>query len=261
VDETGGDRPIAYDHNPAALARFIADLHIFLAEIPDPKSQDGGRVSAATRDHAPRRQSFRTVLLDGLQDLGYPTTSRTLGKFVAARFGRAIPATQFGTLAAQERRAFSRQGPESRSIWLCHGVRVDFHPIKRILARSDWPLAWRIVAPTSGRVQFLRATERLCQLAMRAEDTAKDSGALMALALAHARDLPGVGVDDREPDFAKYAAVARNLLSELEPEDLRLRQEASVRLQGMPDGVQLFGVDRFAEPEELDHQRHASKIL
>ena len=255
MDETGGDRPIAYDHNLAALGRFHADLHNYLAEIPDPTSQDVARVSAATRDpdRAPRRQSFRTVLLDGLQDLGYPTASRTLGQFVAARFGRAIPATQFGTLAAQERRAFSRQGPESRSIWLCHGVRsVDFHPIKRILARSDWPLAWRIVAPTSGRVQCLHATERLCQLAMRAEDTAKDSGALLVLALAHARDLPGVRVDDREPDFAKYAAVARNLLSELEPEDLRLRQEASVRLQGMPDGVQLFGVDRFAEPEELE---------
>jgi hypothetical protein len=163
---------------------------------------------------------------------------------MAARSGRAVAANQFGTIAVQERRAFDRGGSAARPVWLCSGIAAaDFRPIKRIWARSDWPLEQRIIAPTTSRVQHLQLTKALCELARRADEVARDPEALRALALAHAVELPG-GVGDRDdPDFGQYARMARALLAEYEPEDWQLRQEAAAGLAMLPERVQLFGAE------------------
>jgi hypothetical protein len=224
-------------HDPGALDAYLRDLGDFLRR---------SRVARRAEDE-PRRQPLRQALLDALDDLRYPTTSRTLAAFLAARVGRETPSNQFGRIAAQERAAFRRGGEGARPVWLGSGVAADdFRAIKNVWGRSDWALDWRVVAPTSSRVQHLRATEALCRLAERAEEEAQDPDALRALALAHAKDLPDVRVNRAAPDFGRYAVVARELVHQYEPEDRRRRLEAAQALAAMPAGVRLFGIERAA---------------
>jgi hypothetical protein len=223
-----------FDHDPEALDAYLRDLGDFLV-----RSRHARR-----EENEPPWQPLRQALLDALDDLGYPTTSRTLAAFLAARVGREVPSNQFGRVAAQERAAFRRGGEGARPVWLGSGVAADgFRPIKRIWGRSDWPLDWRIVAPTSTRVQHLRITEALCRMAEQAEDEAQHPEALRVLAVTHARDLPDVGVNTAAPDFRRYAAAARDVLARYEPEDRRLRLKAAEDLAAMPVEVQLFGLE------------------
>src|SRR5689334_18055796 len=107
----------------------------------------------------------RTVVLDTLDDLDWPTYTRELANYCRARYGREILPTRFGTLASDEMKSF-RAARRPQSVWLAFALTADrAEPIKRLCTRSDWPLERRIVAPTSGRVQFLKITARLCELA------------------------------------------------------------------------------------------------
>jgi hypothetical protein len=230
------------DHDPEALARLLDDLRDHVSATRRALEEEAAQAQARAALASTSQQPLRLVVLDALADLGYPTVSPTLGAFVAARFGREIPASQFGTLAVQERAIVRRAGPEARPVWLASGLTLDgFRPVKRIWARSDWPLRWRIITPTSSRLQQFHVTEALCRLALQADTEAQDPAALRALALGHAQDLPGVVVDRQDPDFARYAALAHTLFEELEPDDLRERLEAAETLRTLPVQTQLFG--------------------
>jgi hypothetical protein len=232
------------DHDPEALARLLDDLrgHVVAVRQALEKEEDEGQARAALVSAS--QQPLRLVVLDALADLGYPTISQTLGAFVAARFGREIASSQFGTLAVQERAIFRRGGPEARPVWLASGLSLQgFRPVKRIWVRSDWPPDWRIITPSSSRLQHLHATEALCRLAQQADVEAQDPAALRTLALGHAQDLPGVVVDHQDPDFDGYAEIAQKLFEQLELEDLRERLEAAEALKKLPMQAQLFGQD------------------
>ena len=238
------------DHDPEAFSRWLDDLRQHLTDSREARERETVRAQPGTKSSLAGQQPMRLTVLDGLADLGYPTTSRTLGAFLAARFGREIPASQFGTIAVQERAAFVRGGVTARPVWLCSGLAADgYRPMKRIWGRSDWPLFWRIVAATSSRVQHLHATEALCRLASRAEEEAQDPLALRALALDHAADLPGVVVSRTHPEFSRYAAVAGELLQKYEPEDRRHREAAAEALTTLPVQIQLFGTEQ-GEPSK-----------
>jgi hypothetical protein len=239
-----------HDHDPESLSRWLDDLRQHLTDARDAWERETAQAQPGTRTSLAGQQPVRLTVLDGLADLGYPTSSRTLGAFLAARFGREIPATQFGTIAAQERAAFVRNGISARLVWLCSGLTADgYRPIKQIWSRSDWPLSWRIVAATSSRVQHLHTTEAMCRLAARAEEEAQDPAALRALALAHAADLPGINVNRTHPEFGRYAAVAGELLQKYEPEDRRHREAAATALTKLPVQIQLFGIQQ-GEPSQ-----------
>jgi hypothetical protein len=228
-------------HDPAALRRLYADLERHLEATR--RALAAGNTLPNPVDRHP--QAMRQILLDGLMDFGSLTPTKTLGPFVAARFGRLVRPSQFGTIATQERQAFARVGPKARPVWLCNGVSVDgFRPIRRLMGRSDWPLEQRMVTPTTSRVLHLGATRALCELASRAEDVAQDPEALRRLAMAHVMDLPGVRLDADHPEFAAYAQVADELLRQYGPEDLRLRTTAAAELADLPESVRLFGVAR-----------------
>ena len=233
------------DHDREAFARWLDDLRKHLTDSREARERETAHAQLAPAASLAGQQPVRLTVLDGLADLGYPTSSRTLGAFLAARVGREIPATQFGTIAAQERAAFARGGVSARPVWLCSGLAADgYRPMKRIWARSDWPLPWRIVAATSSRVQHLHATEALCRLAARAEEEAQDPASLRALAIAHAADLPGVVVSRTHPEFSRYAVVAGELVQKYEPEDRRHREAAAKALTTLPVQIQLFGRDQ-----------------
>jgi hypothetical protein len=92
------------------------------------------------------------------------------------------------------------------------------------------------------RLFRLLATERLAELARNAEREAQNADLLRTLALAHARELPGVRIDDESPDFAQIASVARDLVSKYQIDHL-MRRAVAASLAELPERVQLFGVE------------------
>jgi hypothetical protein len=188
-----------------------------------------------------RPRPLRLMVLDGLDDLGWMTFSRQMMLYLRARYGRDVSPTRFSSLAKDEIGAFTSKRP--RSVYLCHGLVHDRgEAIKRLWGRSDWPLAQRVVAPTTGRIQHLKLTERLCEIARTAGDTAADPEMLRFLAADHAKDLPGVKAKRGEFELERWREIALELLEELEPRDRERREEAAERLAGLPEEQQLFGV-------------------
>ena len=192
--------------------------------------------------HPTSSRPLRAMVLDALDDLGWLAYSRELAMYLQARYGRDVAPTRFSSLTKDEVRAFESKRP--RSVYLCHGlVHERGEAIKRLWGRSDWPLAQRVVAPTTGRVQHLKLTARLCELALTVGDTAADPDMLRFIAADHARDVPGVKVRKGEFPLEDWRTVALDVLAELEPRDEQLRESAAERLASLPEVQQLFGVE------------------
>jgi hypothetical protein len=202
----------------------------------------------------PKRRPVRQLVLDGLEDLDWMAYSREVTQYVGARYGRDIPPTRFGSLAKDEIVSF--QAGTSRPVWICYGLTHDRHlPIKRLLARSDWPLERRIVAPTSGRVQHLKMTATLAKLAMDADGSAAQPEMLRIIAADHARDLPGIKFRRGQFDLEEWREVALALLSEILPKDEDARRESAVRLQNRGEMIQLFGIPEVENLEPGTRER------
>ena len=205
---------------------------------PPAPAEEHGEPSSPARS---RPRPLRLMVLDGLDDLGWMTFSRQMMLYLRARYGRDVSPTRFSSLAKDEIAAFTSKRP--RSVYLCHGLVHDRgEAIKRLWGRSDWPLEQRVVAPTTGRIQHLKLTERLCEIARTAGDTAADSEMLRFLAADHAKDLPGVKARRGVFELERWQDIALELLEELEPRDRERREEAAERLARLPEEQQLFGV-------------------
>jgi hypothetical protein len=248
------------------LFRKLSDLLDRLKKIetedhgPDSGSDSHDKEAASLRLNVKHGQPVRNVILDALEDLGWATYSRELALYIQSRYGRRIPPARFGTLANDEMRAY-RQGGTPRTVWLCFGLTFDRHqPIKRLWARSDWPLEWRIVAPTTGRIQHLKITSRLCDLGMKAEGNSVDSEMVKIIAADHARDLPDVRIQKGNFELGLWRDIALKLLSELEPRDTELRKESAQRLAERSQFQQLFGLPDVIEGVESTHQVHRRQL-
>jgi hypothetical protein len=195
----------------------------------------------------PRGRPVRALILDSLEDLRWPSYTRELGLYCQARYGRAIPPTRFGTLATDEIKSYQR-GRRPSTVWLCFGLTSNrAESIRRLWGRSDWPLEQRVVAPTTGRVQHLKLTARLCEIALEVADTAADPDMLRIIAADHARDLPGVKFRRGDFPLENWRDLARELLSKAEPTDEQARQDAAGSISRLPELHQLFGVFETVE--------------
>lgn len=213
---------------------------------------------------ATRPRPLRLMVLDALEDLGWPTYSRELILYLKARYGRSVSPTRFGTLGSDEITAFAkresgngiatdapvrRAGP--RAVWLCFGLTHDRgEAIKRLWTRSDWPLERRIVASTSGRIQHLKLAKRLAELALQTGDTAADPQAMKIIAADHARDLPGVTFRRGDFQLEAWRDTAARLLEDLEPRDEEARIVAARDIAHRSDHHQLFGIPDLVEVAE-----------
>jgi len=202
--------------------------------------------SAVGSKHAPAAPAagsprpVRGLVLDALHDIGFLTYSQTLGLYLKARYARIVPPTRFGTLTKDEEKSFKSARP--RAVWLCHGLTFNTgEAVRRLWARSDWPLADRIVGPLTGRVIYLRATVRLAELADKQAEVAADAELLKFIAADFARDL---GISFRRGDFplAVWQQTAREMLGEIEQEDRKVREAAAEQMaSSMSEFEQLFG--------------------
>ena len=97
------------------------------------------------------------------------------------------------------------------------------------------------MAPTTGRVLYLRMTARLAEIAAADEATATDAEMLKYLAADNARDL-GLPFKRGEFPLDTWRESALMQLKPLEQEDSEARMEAAARLrQELPPLAQLFG--------------------
>jgi hypothetical protein len=234
-----------------ALSRKMGELDALISAAEERHPPASRR--ADVREDVARAsvRPIREVVLDALEDLDWLTYSRELAQFCAAWGGRTIQPERFGSLANDEVKSFTRSldGGSPRPMWLCFGLTHDRHqPIKRLWGRSDWPLERRIVAPSSGRVQHLKLTAKLCEMAQRTG--AADAEMLRIIAADHARDLPGVRVLRGKFDLEAWHNSARALLDELEPRDAEARKVSAKRLRDRGPLVQLFGVPDAEETEQ-----------
>lgn len=251
------------DQTYEQLRRRREQLQMELLEVETKLGEvhEGAPPTSARR----RPRPLRLMVLDALDDLGWPTYSRELMLYLKARYGRTISSTRFGTLGSDEVKAFAKRGSSDevtatsdgipragpRPGWLCFGLTYDRgEAIKRLWARSDWPLDRRVVAPTSGRIQHLKLTKRLAELALETSDTAADPVALKIIAADHARDLPGVMFRRGDFPLEMWRDTAARLLHELEPRDQEARVEAARNIARHSERFQLFGIPDVVEVAE-----------
>lgn len=203
------------------------------------------KLNSATKERQKERgRPVRVVVLDALEELGCVAYSREVALYVKARYGQDIPLTRFGTLGTDEKKAFGSD--RSRPVYLCHGLTPErFEAIKRLWARSDWPLWTRIVAPTTGRVQHLQMTVKLCELALEVTNAASPDS-LKIIAADHARALPGIRFQRGQFDLEEWRKIASFELEKWRQQDEDLRHSYAETLKAYEEESQLFGV-----PEKL----------
>ncbi|MBD5657268.1 MAG: hypothetical protein IAI50_19125 [Candidatus Eremiobacteraeota bacterium] len=205
---------------------------------------------------------LRSQVLDCLDELGLPAFNREVAQYLLGVKGERIEAARFGSLRAQEMKAYD--GPRPRSVYIAYGLTGRAEAIKRYVCRSDWPLEERVVAPTTGRVQHLRMTQRLCTIAYKAEHGAPvaDLDVLRFLAADHARDLPGVQFRRGTFDFKAWADLAAELVAAVIDRDRDERRQLAQRIQIMvPERMQIFGSDKQVDPEPRLHTPITSDSL
>jgi hypothetical protein len=207
-----------------------------------------------------RGRPVREAVLDVLDEFDCLAHSREITLYAQARYGRAISPTRFGTLSSDEQAAVRTGNP--REVHLCHGLTSErFEAIKRLWGRSDWPPWKRIVAPTTGRVQHLAVTAKLCELALTNESAADDAEMMKYIAADHARDLPGVKVTRGGFDLSTWRDIATTELAKWAARDQELREAAAERLldSKYDELVRLFGVPETVLPAvAADRKRDAA---
>jgi hypothetical protein len=186
---------------------------------------------------------LRDITLDMLQEAQSPLNSLLLAGVTRPLYGRFIPATRFGTLSIDE--ASSYESSRARPVYLCHGLTFDHgQAVKRFWARSDWPLAERIIGPMSGRLLFLRGaawTIGLGRLVAENRLAAENPDGLNYLAADQAR-AAGVPVKRGEFLYGDWLLFISEMIDRHEAEDKTVRQQAALKLERLlSEREQLFG--------------------
>src|SRR5262249_19789948 len=83
-----------------------------------------------------RGRPVRALVLDALDDLGWPAYTREIALYCQARYGRVLSPTRFGTLASDEVKSYLK-GKRPQTVWLCFGLTsTRGEAIRRLWARS-----------------------------------------------------------------------------------------------------------------------------
>jgi hypothetical protein len=230
-----------HDRDRESLEREIAALKAELERLRERGSAPAqADMFQAVRKVGAPRPPLRSWTLDTLRDVGHPLYSAYLTPLYFCTFNRTLAPARLGTLSADERKRF-RVGHADEVI-LTNGLMADRGtPIKRIWGRSDWPLAHRVIADTSGRVLFLKTAMWVFNQAMGDGNEWENFAALKLMASQLARDLP-VDIRTKPDDFEGWSARARTELAGLEGTDRERREAAAVRLGAVLKPVEvMFG--------------------
>ncbi|RUV30113.1 MULTISPECIES: hypothetical protein [unclassified Mesorhizobium] len=200
--------------------------------------EKGARASPAERG-----RPLRDLVLEMLQDAATPLNSLLLASVLRPLFGREVPSTRFGTLSNDEAKSYDSS--RARPVYLCHCLTHDKgQAVKRFWARSDWPLAERVIGPMTGRVHFLEGaawTINLARLVDADELAAEKPDVLQYVAADQARDA-GLVVKRGDFPYEDWLGAIAAALERHTAEDLALRQAAAADLASrLTERELLFG--------------------
>ncbi|MGW1290300.1 hypothetical protein ACWD4N_43565 [Streptomyces sp. NPDC002586] len=184
----------------------------------------------------------REGVLDALYLIGAPAPQRTIRAVHQAFFGAELPTTTLATLRRDEERSFL-SGASPRT-YICPAlVAGQLTPARSILTISDWPLAKRIRASGSERVDFLIMLMRLAETTKaRAAGENPVDPAVDKLLRSLARGLTGPLPDGGLAPLAdRIERAAARELERREPEDTTARTQAAQAASLLPVAQQLFG--------------------
>ena len=230
------------DH-PADIDRIRneeAELERQLDELRTKRIALEQKVKPRSRDNA---RPLRDLVLDLVRDAAAPLNSLLLASVIRPLQGRVVPATRFGTLSNDEAKSFDSS--RARPVYLCHCLTYDQgQAVKRFWARSDWPLAERIMGPMTGRILFLQGAAwaiNLARLVDAGELVAHNPEVLKYVAADQARDA-GLSVKRGEFPYEAWLATIADAVDRRIGEDRTLRETAAgVLAATLDDRERLFG--------------------
>jgi hypothetical protein len=205
------------------------------------------RAALQKKKRTPRATSslrpLRDIVVEGLTLAKCPLNSLLLASVIRPWQGRDVPSTRFGTLSTDEIKSYDSS--RARPVYLCHCVTFDRgEAVKRFWARSDWPLADRIMAPMTGRILFLKGASWAIRMAKAVAEerlVASDPDILNYVAADQARDA-GITVKRGEFPFAEWLTAIDAAIGRFEPEDRSIRDAAAATLsERLPERALLFG--------------------
>ena len=181
---------------------------------------------------APRE---RTLAL--LARAGLPLAPEQLAELAALGPNRGLAPIQLRALLAHEEWRWTRR-PVADTVWLVPTLDADDGSrLPRYLARSDWPLADRLVGGLTPRVLILRLLLRL----LSGSGAGSTNPWLARLIGRLARSVPDAGCPDGALVPDRIRAAARAELAVLAPVDAAERRTAATCLAARPLREQLWG--------------------
>ncbi len=229
--------------NETDLADILSEEAQLLERLEQLRAQRAVIEKRERRSGGERGRPLRDVVLDLLQDAQNPLNSLLLASVIRPLFGRDIAATRFGTLSSDEATSFDSK--RVRPVYLCHCLTYDLgQPVKRFWARSDWPLADRVMGPMSGRLLFLQGaawTINMARLVAAGELVAEKPDVLEFVAADQARDA-GLSVKRGEFPYQSWLEAIAAAIDRHSAEDRDARQAAAIALsERLSEREQLFG--------------------
>lgn len=116
------------------------------------------RAEASSLRRREEDRSIRQVILRALEFVGSPQPAWFLQEFVWARDRIDLKTRGFGSLRRDEFRAWNRR-PGHRLAYITPALDSEGHALASLMARSDWPLANRLVVEGSKRLFTLKGLE------------------------------------------------------------------------------------------------------
>ncbi|MFE6273943.1 hypothetical protein ACFVQ9_34720 [Streptomyces goshikiensis] len=187
--------------------------------------------------------SMRERVLRTLSLIGSPAAQPFILAVHRAFYGAELNGKAMVSLRRDEQRSLASTG--NRRAYVCAALTADRFGVARgLLAHSAWPLEERIIAPTSRRVNLLRAVTHITEAAERLP-TANGTALAVHSLFRGVPEIPEYDAVDSPVDLQELRARAQQALALEFRDDARARGAAARRARQQLDPVQLlFGASR-----------------
>lgn len=203
-------------------------------------------IEQTSRSSKETARPLRDIVLDTLADANFPLNSLLLASIMRPMYGRNISSSRFGTLSNDEIKSFDSKRP--RLVYLCHCLAYDNgQAVKRFWARSDWPLAARIMGPMSARVLFLQGAAWIISLAQAVETETRSADNLEILKYVAADQARDAGLPVKRGEFPYkdwLEAIAAALARHEDADRLTREESAAVLATKSNERELLFGTSQ-----------------
>lgn len=200
------------------------------------------RTASAGLRAATASPPIREVVLDALDQLGWPQNARFLEEYLWARRQLQLESRAFASLRRDERRAW-RRSPGAREAYIVPTLNLDGSPNPRWLASSAWELERRVIA--SEQTERLFDLQKINALRVRGS-----RGPLGTLLERYANQILGIDPPPVSASAAQTTAWrlhvrehARTLISEIRRGDDVRRQRVAANLSRLSDHDRIWGRD------------------